>query len=260
VQSRFYLGLIALRQGRLEDATSLLRDASERPGAPAAAFHNLSYALERQGRHHEALDVLRSALERGGRDDPRVHTSLGILALETGDIAAASAAFEAARPLWGARIPTQAWFHYAALAAALLDDTDRALAIVGEGLGAHPHSAPLYNMAAVIHERRGDYDAAARAIEAGVHEDGDPPLPQLQKNHGDALYRAGRYDEALEAYERSIRANGALGDDVHLRVGNIRFKAREHTAAIEAWERALQLNPRNQTARTNLELARTLAP
>jgi len=259
VQARFYLGLIALRQGRLEDATTLLRDAAERPGAPAAVFHNLSYALERQSRHHEALDVLRTALERGGRDDPRTHTSLGILALETGEIAAANAAFEAARPLWGARTPSAAWFHYAALAAALLDDTGRALAIVGEGLGAHPHSAPLYNMASVIHERRGDYDAAARAIEAGVHEDGDPPLPQLQKNHGDALYRAGRYDEALEAYERSIRANGELGDDVHLRVGNIRFKARDHAAAIEAWENALRLNPRNQTARTNLDLARTLA-
>src|SRR5690606_3691328 len=99
-----------------------------------------------------------------------------------GDVAAADAAFRTAHPLWAPRAPSQAWFHYAALAAALLDDTDRALAILGEGLGAHPHSAPLYNMASVIHERRGDYEAAARAIEAGVREDGDPPLPQLQKN------------------------------------------------------------------------------
>ncbi|HEU6450489.1 MAG TPA: DUF4388 domain-containing protein [Gemmatimonadaceae bacterium] len=259
VQSRFYLGLIALRQDRLEDATTLLREASERQGAHAAVFHNLAYALERQGRYHEAVDVLGKALDHGGSEDPRVRTSLGILALRTGDVAEADAALSAARSLWGARSPTAAWFHYAALAAALMNDTDRALAIVGEGLEAHPHSAPLYNLASVIHERRGDYDAAARAAEAGVHEDGDPPLPQLQKNHGDALYRAGRYDDALEAYERAIRASPELGDDVYLRVGNIRFKGREREAAIESWKRALELNPANETARANLELARTLS-
>jgi tetratricopeptide (TPR) repeat protein len=260
VQSRFYLGLIALREDRLDDAVALLRDAADRPAAHAAVHHNLAYALERQGRYHEACQVLAAALDSGGGDDPRVRTSLGILALKTGDVAEADAALAAARSLWGSRKPSQAWFHYAALAAALANDTDRALDLVAEGLENHPHSAPLYNMASVIHERRGDFEAAARAAEGGLQEDGDPPLPQLQKNHGDALYRAGRYDDALEAYERAIRSDPSLGDDVYLRVGNIRFKAREQEAAMESWKRALELNPANDTARANLELARTLSP
>jgi tetratricopeptide (TPR) repeat protein len=260
VQARFYLGLIALRERRLEDAVALLREAAERPGAHAAVYHNLAYALECQGLYHEACEMLARALDHGGSDDPRVRTSLGILALRTGDVAEADAALSAVRPLWGARKPSPAWFHYAALAAALTGDTDRALAIVAEGLETHPHSAPLYNMASVIHERRGDYEAAARAAEGGIREDGDPPLAQLQKNHGDALYRAARYDDALEAYERAIRADPVLGDDVYLRAGNIRFKAREREAAIASWERALELNPQNDTARANLELARTLSP
>ena len=259
VQARFYLALIALREGRLDDGTALLREAAERPDAHAAVFHNLAYALERQGRYHEACEVLGHALGRGGAEDPRVHTSLGILALRTGDLAEANAALASARALWGTRKPSQAWFHYAGLAAALTGDCDHALALVAEGLEAHPHCAALYNMASVIHERRGDLEAAAQATERGMREDGDPPLPQLQKNHGDALYRAGRYDDALEAYERAIRADPELGDDVYLRVGNIRFKAREQEAAIACWERALELNPDNDTVRANLELARTLA-
>lgn len=258
VQARFYLALMAMRDDRWDDATALLREASECPEAHAAVFHNLAYALEHQGRYDEARERLGEALERGGEVDPRVRLSLGVLALKRGDIAEADSVLGSSRELWGTRKPPQAWFHYAALAAALADDLDRALALVVDGLDAHPHGAVLYNLLAVIQERRGDHDAAASSVERGLREDGDPSLPQLHKNRGDTLYRAGRYDEALEAYEHAIRADPALGDDVYFKAGNIRFKARERDEAMAHWERALAINPDNDTVRANLDLARTL--
>jgi tetratricopeptide (TPR) repeat protein len=255
-QARFYLGLVAMREERWADALHLLREAASLPGARPAVFHNLAYTLERLGQLEEAQGALREALERGGEDDPRIRTSLGVLALKVGDLGVADAIFTSARALWADRKPAAAWYHYAALAAALTGDLARALTLASEGLEAHPRSAALCNLLAVIHERRGDSRAALQAAERGLHEDG--ALPQLHKNFGDVLYAAGRYEDALEAYQRAVKLNPSLGDDVYLRLGNIRFKWHEVDQAVACWERALALNPDNMTIRTNLELARAI--
>ena len=256
VQARFYLGLVAMREGKWSDAVLALREAAAQPGAKPAVYHNLAYALERLGHLDDARDALEQALERGGADDARIRTSLGVLALKGGEFDDADAVLSAARPLWGTRPPSPAWFHYAALAAALTGDLDRAHQLASEGLERHPHSAVLHNTRATILERRGDIAGATHAAEQGLRE--DALLPQLHKNLGDCLYRASRYEEAVEAYQRAIKLDPALGDDVYFKLGNIRFKAREKEQALAYWERALALDPANDVVRTNLELARTL--
>jgi tetratricopeptide (TPR) repeat protein len=90
--------------------------------------------------------------------------------------------------------------------------------------------------------------------ERGVHE--DPGVGQLHKNLGDLHYRAGRYDEALEAYLRATKANPELGGDMYLKLGNIRLRRQEREEAIRCWERALELDPDNAIVRTNLESVR----
>ena len=255
--ARFYLGLVAMREARWSEAVQLFREAAAQPHAKPAIFHNLAYALECMGEHEAAQDALDEAVQRGGDDDPRIRLSIGVLALRSGHIERADAELAAARPLWGKRPPSPAWFHYAALAAALGGDLDRAAQLSAEGVEVHPHSAVLYNTRSVILERRGDDRGAAQAAEHGMHEDG--MVPQLHKNLGDCLYRAGRYDEALEAYSRAIKLNPALGDDVYFKLGNIRFKRQERDQAVACWERALALNPDNDRIRTNLDLVRSLA-
>ena len=91
-------------------------------------------------------------------------------------------------------------------------------------------------------------------MEKGIHE--DPGLAQLQKNLGDLLYRAGRYDDAFEAYQRAVKANPDIGGDVYLKLGNIRLKRQERDEAVRCWERALELDPENAIVRTNLESVR----
>jgi tetratricopeptide (TPR) repeat protein len=258
VQARFYLSLVAMREGRWSEAVLTLREAAAQPAARPSIFHNLAYALERLGHLDEAREMLEVALARGGADDPRIRTSLGVLSLRAGDVDEASASLTTARTLWGKRAPSPAWFHYAALAAALAGDLDRALAVISEGVKAHPQAAVLGNTLAAIQERRGDFTAAAHAAEVAMIADAS--IPQLHKNLGDYFYRSSRFEEALEQYQRAIKINPALGDDVYSKLGSIRFKWQEKEQALAYWERALALNPDNDVLRTNLQLARTTEP
>ncbi|MES2178587.1 MAG: DUF4388 domain-containing protein [Gemmatimonadota bacterium] len=253
-EARFYIGLALMRQAKWNEAVAAFRDCVGQPGARPAAYHNLAHALERLGRYEEAKAALDGAVRRGGAKDPRIQTSLGVVALRAGDVMTADSALLAARPLFGTRPPTAPWFHYSALTAALLGDLERAHSLLLEGIAAHPHAAPLHNNMAAVQERRGYHPEAMQAAERGVQE--DTGLPQLHKNLGDQHYRAARYDEALECYQRAIKLNASLGDDVYLKLGNIRFKRQEREEAVRCWEQALVLDPGNAIVRTNLEAVR----
>jgi tetratricopeptide (TPR) repeat protein len=252
--SRFYVGLVLARQRKWDDALAAFTEASTMPGAKVAVYHNLAYALEQLNRYEEARVALEEAVRRGGGNDARVQTSLGVVSLLAGNLQAAEAALAAARPLFGSRPPTPAWFHYAGLAAALLGDTRQASAVLNEGVATYPHAAPLLNNLAAVLERDGEHEEARTVAERGVHE--DPGLGQLHKNLGDLYYRATRYDEALEAYLRASKANPELGGDMYLKLGNIRLRRQEREEAIRCWERALELDPDNAIVRTNLESVR----
>jgi len=253
----FYLGLVLMRQGKWPAAVTTYQQATALPGARPAMFHNLAYALERLGRYDEAQAALEQAATRGGRDDARVRMSLGVLALRRGALADADALLGAARALWGVRPPSPAWFHYAGLTAAMRGELDRGIALLREGVGHHPHAAPLYNNLATVLERRGSLADAALAVERGLQE--DPGLAPLHKNAGDHAYRAARYDEAFDAYQRAARANPALGDDLFFKMGNIQYRRGDTANAMQCWERALELDPDSAIVRSNLEVVRRAA-
>jgi Tfp pilus assembly protein PilF len=161
-----------------------------------------------------------------------------------------------ARAQWGARQPSAAWFHTAGLAAALDGDLARAVAVLEEGIAVHPHAAVLHNNLAVVHERRGSYELAARTIEHALLEDAN--AAHLHKNLGDYLYRAQRYDEAFDAFTRVVRLEPAHGADVYLKLGNILYRRGQLGEAQAAWERACALDPDNRIVRANLDaLGRT---
>ena len=252
----FYLGLLAIRQNRFEDAVHSLRLAVQRAPDHGAIHANLAYALERLGRFDEA----RVAHARAAHllpDDPTVQLTGAVLAIHRGDITAADAMLRASAARANGKPRSAAWFHYAGLCAAYLGDLDRAAAILSEGAKLHAHAAVLINNLAAVQERRGLSAEAAAAVERGLHE--DPGMAQLHKNAGDLHYRAGRYDQALESYARAVRSAPELGGDVWLRLGNIRYRRREADDAVRCWERAVALAPDHPAARSNLAMARRLA-
>jgi tetratricopeptide (TPR) repeat protein len=254
VDARFYIGLALMRQNKWSEAVSAFRECVAQPGARPAAFHNLAHALERLGRYEEAKSALDGAMRRGGAKDARIQLSLGVVALRAGDVTAADTAFHVARTLFGTKPPTAPWYHYAALTSALLGDLERAHALLVEGIAAHPHAAPLYNNMAAVQERRGYHPDALQAAERGLQE--DTGIAQIHKNLGDCHYRAARYDDAMECYLRAIKLSPDLGDDVYLKLGNIRFKRQEREEAVQYWEHALALDPTNAIVRTNLNAVR----
>ena len=256
--SRFHLGLVQLRRRDWAGAYDTLLRASHEPDAPAAVLHNLAFVCEQRGDLVAAAGFLDDATRRVVVPDPRIALSRAAIALRVGDLAGADSALAEARTAWGARQPSAAWFHVAGLVAAMGGDSARAAVVLDEGITLHPHAAALHNNLAVVQERRGSYELAARTIEHALLEDAN--CAHLHKNLGDYLYRAQRYDEAFESFVRVVRLNPSHGPDVYLKLGNVHYRRGALAEAQSSWEQALALDPDNAIVRANLDAMRRATP
>jgi len=73
---------------------------------------------------------------------------------------------------------------------------------------------------------------------------------------GAALYALQRFDEAGQEFLRATEAkDGALKTQAFYNLGNAFFKKEKFKEAVEAYKRALALDPRDERAKWNLEIA-----
>ncbi len=250
-EAHFFLGLVAMRQGRWGDAVDAFRHAADKGGGRTAVLHNLAVALEQLGRFAEAEAAFAEAASRAP-DDWRVALGWGLVALQRGRGAQAAERLDKARErMPGRQPPSPLWYWARSLAALLAGREEEAIPVADEGLGRFPHSAALANNLAVLHERRGDVTRAEQLLAAALED--EPLLPQLSKNLGDLWYRAGRADEARQAYQRAVKLAPRLGDDVFFKLGNLAMRERDTEQAQAQWRTALALNPGHELARANLE-------
>ena len=85
----------------------------------------------------------------------------------------------------------------------------------------------------------------------------DPKHDITTFNQGDALYKLAKYEKAIEAYQKIIGSSDLMLDSkAHFNIGNVYFKEDKLQESIESYIRALDLNPDDQDAKYNLELAR----
>jgi len=202
----FYLGLIALRDARwLDAAESFQRSAVSAPKVNAV-FVNLAYAYERIGQFGKARLALEQAVSRSGRPEPVAHIGLAALALQRGDLDVAAASLAAARDAWQGTAPPAVWYHYAGLLASMRGDPEGASSVLAEGVARYPTAAVLLNNLAVSQEATGEFERARQSIERAVQT--DCAMPQLFRNLGDILKRAGHAEEAQAAYARAANAGG----------------------------------------------------
>jgi tetratricopeptide (TPR) repeat protein len=245
-----WLGIVALRQARWQDAEALLRDAADHGGARPSVLHNLGIAYAQLGQLDRADQVLGDASARA-RTDPRVFTEWGIVALYAGDYPSAVGRLDRAKEVAAGKPMPAVWVWARALAAAGQGELDLADSLLTEGLERYPRHPALVNNLAVVLELQGEPERARGLLEDVLSD--EPAVPQLWKNLGDLAYRAGRYDEAANAYRRAVKLQEDLGDDVHFKLGNIAFREGNAAAAADHWKRVLTINPGHELARTNLE-------
>ncbi|HYS21922.1 MAG TPA: DUF4388 domain-containing protein [Gemmatimonadales bacterium] len=251
----FFIGLVALKQARWREAMEALRLAAEKGGSRPAVLHNLGFAYEQLGRLPEAELAYAEAASRA-RNDARVYLGWGIVALKRGDLVSAAGRLDRAKELYTGALPAP-WHWARTLAAAAAGEFEEAETLAEAAVADHPGNAILRNNLAVLRELAGDLTRAEELVRAALKD--EPSQPQLAKNLGDLSYRAARYDEAWDAYNRAVELAPDLGDDVYFKLGNIAYKRNDRELAAQLWRRALELNPKHELVKTNLETLSALS-
>lgn len=83
-----------------------------------------------------------------------------------------------------------------------------------------------------------------------------PELEEVSFNAGNALYRKGELPDALREYQRAVgRDDPVLAAAAHYNAGDALFRMGDLEAAIESFKQSLRLNPDDEDAKYNLELA-----
>lgn len=86
-----------------------------------------------------------------------------------------------------------------------------------------------------------------------------PETPELQYNIGSALYKEGKYEEAVDKLEKSF-VTGDIKNEAkgHYNLGNVYYRTGDYQKAIASYQKALELVPDDIDAKYNLELARKM--
>lgn len=100
----------------------------------------------------------------------------------------------------------------------------------------------------------GRYDEALEGYERAGRAAPRDPRPMF--NAGAALYRLDRHEPAAEAFgEVAEKGPRELKAAAHYNRGNALFSAQDYKAAVDAYRRALVLDPSDEAARRNLAVA-----
>ena len=77
---------------------------------------------------------------------------------------------------------------------------------------------------------------------------------QLELDTADTLYKAGQYDEAIEAYEAAL-ARVPFLTTINLQIGHAYREQKEYSKARAAYEEVLRSDPTNEEAKDALRMA-----
>ena len=159
----FYLGLIAMRENRFNDAVTAFQRAAVSAPRTASVLINMAYSYERLGQIEKARLAFEQVIARSPNPEPAAYLGLAAVALQKGDVDSAAQSLENARVAYGASGPSAAWYHYCGMDALMRSDPERAASILAEGVTRFPVSVVLLNNLSAAHEACGNFDEAREA-------------------------------------------------------------------------------------------------
>lgn len=85
----------------------------------------------------------------------------------------------------------------------------------------------------------------------------DPKLFEGHFNVGDAYFKQGRYDEAIQAYKNSLQFTNDKSDQAKVfhNIGNALLKSQKYKESVEAYASALKKSPKDDDTKYNLSYA-----
>jgi tetratricopeptide (TPR) repeat protein len=234
------LGELCLREKEWTEAERLLLLAQQRPGASSAVWLRLAQLQLHQEHPQEAMAILVDAIARFpesarvalmasavARDlrqfdtaqthireaeklarlyDPEllkedIYFEWGVLAEQSGDIAAAEQQFRQAIKLNPAHHRAMNYLSYSWADRSIR--LPEALKLIQDALKLEPHNAAYLDTLGWVYFRMNQLEEALHALDTAITQGGDDA--EIHEHRGDVLLKLGRRSEALAAWERAAQ-------------------------------------------------------
>jgi tetratricopeptide (TPR) repeat protein len=232
-------GLVALRQGRVEQAIALLSTAASRDAASSEAQRVLGTAYGIDGDVANSLRHLREAVRLNPRDE-RSWLALARSLAATDDIDQAVGVLRRALATLPRAGAVRWLLSELSAKRQRTDDTDLDLIRMADTLVLIAGKGEFYGRVAVLAQRHLDYDRAVDLLEQRVAL--TPNNAAAHRALGMAQVEQGRSDAGYAHLVASLLLDPSSADTLTA-IGRVHLAAGRHASATEALERAVALEP-----------------
>ena len=191
-----------------------------------------------------AEDSCATALELNSNLDV-VHTSLGQLYTSTGEYDRSEVEYRRALQIDPSSVASFVGLGHTYQLQRRFEEAEASLRLA---IGLHPGNALPYHRLGVFLFRSGRYDEAAEQLQQAVAL--NPRDMNSYASLGGALMLMGRFDLAAPAFEKAIEIEPT--DLAYSNLGLMHYYLGDADAAIASHNRAVELNPNDHLARSNL--------